>query len=263
MGELPLIFSRAKKHLVSGVELRISFLRTRPEFCLIYDDAGKDYEVNITQANLYVRKMTLIENAYSAIETTLTKTTARYRYTEIIPMNFLIGQNSQSWDQENVFSGQPNQRFILAISTNASFVGAKTINPFHDQIFGLCSITVYRNGHPIAGTHLETDTDKKMYLNSMGALVFHEHGHGISFEEYANHYLLVFDLTSTHQASHGYLQPELTSASISINLRFDTVLAQITEVLLLGECVSTVYIINSRKVSKNDYIAPDTAITRK
>ena len=230
---------------------------------MIYDDAGKDYKVNITQANLYVRKMTLTENAYSAIETTLAKATARYRYTEIIPRTFLIGQNSQSWDQENVFGGQPIRRFILAMSTNAGFVGAKTTNPFHYQKFGLRSITVYRNGHPIAGTPLETDTDKKMYLNSMGALAFHEHGHGISFEEYANHYLLVFDLTSTHQASHDYLHPELTSASISISLRFDTALAQITEVLLLGECASTVYINNSRKVSKNYYIAPDTAITRK
>ena len=82
--------------------------------------------------------------------------------------------------------------------------GAKTTNPFLYQKFGLRSI-VYRNGHPIAGTPLETDTDKKMYLHSMGALAFLEHGHGISFEECANHYMLVFDLTSTHcQFRQGY-----------------------------------------------------------
>ena len=97
----------------------------------------------------------------------------------------------------------------------------------------------------------------------MGALAFHEHGHGISFKEYANHYLLVFDLTSTRQASHGFILPELTSASIPISLRFDTALAQITELLLLGETAPTIYINNSRKVSKNYYIAPDTAIRRK
>ena len=95
------------------------------------------------------------------------------------------------------------------------------------------------------------------------ALAFHEHGHGISFQEYANHYLLVFDLTGTHQASHDYLFPELTSASISISLRFDTALAQSTEVFLLGETASTIYINNSKKVSRKYYIAPDTAITRK
>ena len=82
---------------------------------------------------MYVRKMTLTETAYSAIETTLANATARYRYTETFPRTFLIGQKSQNWDQENVFSGHPIRRFMLAMSTNAGFVGAKTTNPFHYQ----------------------------------------------------------------------------------------------------------------------------------
>ena len=36
-------FFSCEKHLVSGNELRISFLRTRPEFCSIYDEAGMIY----------------------------------------------------------------------------------------------------------------------------------------------------------------------------------------------------------------------------
>ena len=35
------------KHLLSGVTLRISFLRSRPLFCLIYDDDAKDYKIEI------------------------------------------------------------------------------------------------------------------------------------------------------------------------------------------------------------------------
>ena len=150
-----------KNRPLSGDELQISLLRTRPEFCLIFDDAGKDYKINIIQASLYVRNMTLTEIAYSAIETTLAKATARYQYIELIPMTFLISQISQFWDQENVCSGKPIWRFILAMSTNAVLVGAKATNAFHYQQFGLRSITVYRNGHPIARTLLETDTDKK------------------------------------------------------------------------------------------------------
>ena len=50
IGRVASDFFSCEKHLVSGVELRTSFLRTRPEFCLIFDDAGKDYKVNITQA---------------------------------------------------------------------------------------------------------------------------------------------------------------------------------------------------------------------
>ena len=83
------------------------------------------------------------------------------------------------------------------------------------------------------------------------------------FEQYANFQLTVFNPTISQQASNDKFHPELTSASVSISLRFDAALAQITEVLLLGEAASTIYINNSRKVSKNYYIAPDTAVTRK
>ena len=83
----------------------------------------------------------------------------------------------------------------------------------------------YHNGHPIAGAPLESGTDKKMYLISIRARTFRDHGYGISFEEYTNHYLLVFDLSSTQPASHDYVHPEHTSAAIAISLRFDTALA--------------------------------------
>ena len=69
------------------------------------------------------------------------------------------------------------------MSTNAGFVGAKTTNPFHCQKVALRSITLYRNGHPVAVTPLETDIDKKMYPNSIRVLAFHKHGHGISFQD--------------------------------------------------------------------------------
>ena len=73
--------------------------------------------------------MTHRETTYSALKE------LRYRYTEIVPRTFLFGKNSQSWDHENVFSGQSIRRFILDMSTNAGFVDAKTTNPFRSQLF--------------------------------------------------------------------------------------------------------------------------------
>ena len=137
------------------------------------------------------------------------------------------------------------------MATNEAFLGAKRVKPFHFQIFNLNSITVYRNGYPVAGTPLQTENDKKLYLNSLEALAFGQHGHGIPYNDYANHYILVFDLTSTQQASHDYLYPELTNESISISLRFSAQLTNSVEVFLLGKRSSTIYIDSSRKVSKN------------
>ena len=200
--------------------------------------------------------MTVADHVYTAIESTLTKMPALYRYTETIPKTFLVSLNSQSWDQEDVFNREPIRRFVIAMSTNGGFLGAKRTNPFHYQKFGLNSITVYRNGYPIAGTPLETDNDKKIYLNSLEALAFEQHGHGIPFADYSNHYLMVFDLTSTQQASHDYLHPELTNASISISLRFSTALTDNTEIFFWVNELQQFILILHEKCPRTCFLIP-------
>ena len=78
------------KHLLSGVTLRSSFLRSRPKYCSIYDANVKECKIELSQAILYVRKLTVSENVYSVIETTLLKTPAIYRNTEIIPKHSMF-----------------------------------------------------------------------------------------------------------------------------------------------------------------------------
>ena len=62
---------------------------------------------------------------------------------------------------------------------------------------------------------------------------------------------MAFDLTSTQEASHDFLHPELTNCSISVDLTFSRALADNVEILLLGERNSTFYITSDRKVTKN------------
>ena len=64
----------------------------------------------------------------------------------------------------------------------------------------------------------------------------------------------MFDLTTTQQASHDYIYPELTNASILISLRFSAQLTSIAEVFFLGEWSSTIYIDPSWKVSENVFL---------
>ena len=62
---------------------------------------------------------------------------------------------------------------------------------------------------------------------------------------------MVFDLTSTQEATHDFNHPELTKSSISVELNFDTALTKNVECFFLGEKSSTVYIDSARNVSKN------------
>ena len=121
---------------------KTKYIRTRPEFCVINDDEAKDYKVEITQANLHVRKMTVSENVFTGIEAALTETNARYRFTGIISKSFLMLQNSNSWNQENIFNGELIRRFAISTTSNRPFLGGKTVKPFHFQKFNLATITV-------------------------------------------------------------------------------------------------------------------------
>ena len=250
-GKLAVDFFSCEKQLLSGVSLRITFRRSPNEFVVMSESDTKNYKLVLNSANLYVRKMTVSDNIVSAIEKTLLKTPAMYRYNEVITKNYLVQAGTQLWKHEDIFTKEPIRRLIIAMCTSSSFTGTNNENPFHYQKFGLTEVIIYRNGFPTAGTPINTADDKRIYFNSMSALAYVENGHGISLDDFPNHYILVFDLTSTQEATHDFIHPELTNSAISIELKFDAGLTNNIEILCLGEKSSTVYIDSARNVSKN------------
>ena len=62
---------------------------------------------------------------------------------------------------------------------------------------------------------------------------------------------MVFDLTSTQQASHDFIHPELKNSSISIELKFSAALPNNIEIFIIGEKASTIFDDSARRVSKN------------
>ena len=187
----------------------------------------------------------------SAIEKTLLKTPAIYRYNELITKTLLATTSQQSWKHEDIFTKEPIRRVIVALCVGRAFIGSNTANPFHYQKFGPIEKTIYRNGFAMAATPMSITDNKRLYYNSMSALAYVENGHGIPLSEFANHYIMVFDLTSTQEANHNFIHPELTNSSLSVQLKFDAALAHNVEILFLGEKASTIYIDAARNASKN------------
>ena len=84
----------------------------------------------------------------------------------------------------------------------------------------------------------------------MSALAYVENGHVITLSEFANHYIRVFDLTSTQEATHDFNHPELTNSLLSVELKFNAALAHNVEIFF-GEKASTIYTDSARNASKN------------
>ena len=172
------------------------------------------------------------DNVVGAIEKTLLKTPAIYRYNELSTKTFLATKGQQSWKHEDILTKETITRVIVALCVGTLFISTNTANPFRYQKFGLREITISRNGFATTGAPMSTTDNKRLYFNSMSALAFVENGHGISLSEFANHYIMVFDLTSTQEATHDFIHRELTNSSSSAELKFVAALAHNVEILL-------------------------------
>ena len=173
-GKVAVDFFTCDRHLLSGVTLRISFRRSIDNFSLISDDAAKYYKIKITEANLYVRKMTLNDDVVSAIEKTLLSILASYPYLETITKTFLASAGLQSWKQEDVFGREPIRRLAICLNTNEAFLVSKLLNPFHYRKFNLEQICIYRNGLPVADSPISTDDSKRVYFNTIRSSLYRQ-----------------------------------------------------------------------------------------
>ena len=242
------------RHLLSGFTLRISFRRSKDDLVIVSDDAGESFKVKIIEANLYVRKMTLNDDVVSAIEKTLLSSPASYPYLETITKTFLASTGLQSWKQEDVFSRELIRRLASCLNTNKVFLGSKQLNPFHFREINLEQIYIDRNGLPVADSPIITTDVKRLYFNTISDLAYIDNRRGISLSEYPNHFIMVFDLTRTQQASHYFIHPELTNCSIAFELKFSAALPNNIEIFIIGEKASTIFIYSARRVSKNHFL---------
>ena len=99
---------------------------------------------------------------------------------------------------------------------------------------------------------MSTTDNKRIYYNTLEALDFlFNNSYEINLANYHNHYIMAFDLTSTQEASHGFVHPELTNCTISVELKFDAPPGEDVELLFMGERALTVYVRSDRKIAKN------------
>ena len=131
------------------------------------------------------------------------------------------------------------------MATNQPYLGTNRTNLFHYQTFFLSQIVVYRNGQPIDGTPVSTTFNHPIYFNTLETLYFLDKGgHGITLDNF----IMAFDLTSTQEASHGFIQPELTNCSISVQLTFVGKMYSFEILLLWSFCCGQFPKANKRRI---------------
>ena len=73
----------------------------------------------------------------------------------------------------------------------------------------------------------------------------------IPIDEFKEHYVLVFDLTSMQDATENGHYPKLVGEPLRLELNFTFLLAHVTELIVLGERISSVAVDKFGVVGKN------------
>lgn len=261
-------FLDCERLLLPGVTLHLRFYRS-PNNCALETLTSLDEEVVksldqnppvviIERASLFVNKIVLSDAVKVSIERALTKSSAVYPYIENLSKSFIIQAGQNCFVKENVFGTEPIRRITMCMVRNRYFRGATlAASPFCYEKFDLQKVELQRgNGLPIAGTPIDTTNNSRLYYNTISALGFERSGNGITIEDYEdNHFFLVFDLTSTREASKSLtLFPELTGAGLTLKLSFAKALPEAVELFLIGERFSQVCIDSARNISKNSLL---------
>ena len=130
----------------------------------------------------------------------LTHQSACYNFMETIARTFISPSGQNQFIQENVFNIAPIRRVAIAMNTNSVFVRHFQSNLSHYKIFGLREVRIrtVRGGRAIVS--LEKTNDCRAYVTTMKAMNFNEEIPALPNQQFQNHYILVFDLTSLHDA---------------------------------------------------------------
>ena len=246
-GKLSVDFFTTEKLLLPKTKLRLKLIRSRPNFYLLTEE--KNLSINIKDVTLFTRRVTVQENMQRYIENHLLREPAMYHYLETDARTFIIPKGQNQFIQENVFNNAPIRRVCIAMNSNSAFTGTFDENPFHYRKFGLREIRIVRGNQPIV--LMDTTKDARVYVSTMKAMKYNDETPSIPFDKYKDHYMLVFDLTSLQDAADHIYYPELVGESLRLELYFEKPLEQVTEIIVLGERLSTVKIDRFGVVTKN------------
>ena len=173
----------------------------------------------------------------------------KYNYMETLAMTFIVPAGQNQFIQENIFSNAPIRRVAIAMNSNSAFTGSFAENPFWFQQFNLRDIRTLRGGQPTV--HHDTTDNCRLYVATMKAMKFQDDIPSIPVDNFKDHYVLAFDLTSMQAATEHCHYPELIGEPLRSQLYFSSPLENVTGVIVLGERMYSVAADKFGVVGKN------------
>ena len=189
------------------------------------------------------------------MERALKTKAAQYEWQESPITSFLITTGTSVYYQDDLFNRAPACKLLVFLVPENSFTGTYKSNPFYFEDFDLSPVRVTREGSQESGTPIDISKSHVCLYNSKMTALGHSVGdNGITLENFANLFALVFILTADSNLRDSTIRPELTSARLGIEFEFKTPPKQPIRVILMAERRSVALVNCNREVVENSAI---------
>ena len=149
------------------------------------------------------------------------------------------------------------------MNSNSAFTRSYTEDPFWCQHLDLRQNRIHRRGQPIV--HFDGAVFCRLYVTTMKSMNFQDDIPSIPIDNFKDHSILVFDLTSMQDARENCHYPELVGEPLRLDLNFTFPLEHVTELIVLGEECLRLQLTNLvllEKTSKMDIVSLQHIINR-
>ena len=232
-GKLGVDFFSTCELLYPNMKIRLRLFRARPNFYMISENPN--VSLGIVDCSLYTCRNALKDDYHKKRMDMLAYTPVEFNYLETLSKTFIIPARQKQFIEEN---NAPVRRIAIAMNTNSAFTGSYTENPFWYQPFDLKQIRILRGGQPIV--EFDAADNCRLHVITKKATNFQDDIRSIPMDNFKDHYVLVFDLTSMQNATEKCRYPELVGEPLRLELYFTFPLEHVTELIVLKERMSFV-----------------------
>ena len=176
-------------------------------------------------------------------------TPVEFNYLETLAGTFIIPARQSQFIQKNTCNNAPIRRIAIAMNTNSPFTGSYTVNPFWYQQFDLRQTRYLRGGQPIVD--FDAGDNGRLFVITKKSMNFRDDIPSIPTDNFKDHYVLVFALTSMQDATENCHYPEIIGGPLRPELNITYPLEHVTELIVLGERMSLVAVDKFGFVGKN------------
>ena len=246
-GKLGIDFFSHSELLYTNMKLRLRLIRARSKFYMVSDNPNVN--LGIVDCSLYTRRFALKDDYHKKRMDMLAYAPVENNFLETLAKTFIIPARQNQFLQENIFNMAAIRRVAIAMNTNSAFTGSFTENPICYQQFDLTQIRILRGGQQIVD--FDTADNCRLYVTTMKAMNFQDDIPSIPIEDFKDHYVLMFDLTSMQEATESCHYSEIVGEPLRPEVNFTQPLENVTELIVMGERMSSVAVDKLGVAGKN------------